>query len=367
VIIDPDLQLLYPIDQALLALMILVIMFGMGASLTPGDFRIVLQRPRLMCVGFLSQFGFMPLIALGLAHQLGLSPALAIALILIGCLPGGTTSNMFAYFARGSVALSISMTTVSTLLALIMMPLLLALYTPGFTRTIETQLRAHAASGEIVFVIPTANIVVSLVLVLLPVGGGLVLRRVSRDWAKVAEDTGGFMGMIVICFLILTVLTRHMDLILQTPWPVYAAAIALGLIGFLFGYIVSRLFGAQPIYQRAISLETGIQNTPVAFAIILLSFPDVAIQNEMLWLAVIYSVFIVISSSLITLLLRRHGAFDWDVYTNTRVHARVFGPGYTTRYPPGFLPPRLANDPGQGSLPPKSPATKRQSRESPPH
>lgn len=343
--IDPDIELLYAIDKALLAFMILVIMFGMGASLTLDDFKAVGRRPQLILVGFLSQFGFMPLIALGLAVLLRLEPALAISLILLGCLPGGTTSNMFAYFARGHVALSISMTTASTALALVMTPLLLTLYTGRFTRAVAAQM-----AEEGLFVIPTSDIIVSLLLVLIPVIGGMVLRHFSRGWAKVAEDTAGFMGMIVIVFLMATTLGRHFRLVIGTPWPLYAASIALGLIGFLFGYGVSRLFGAYPIQQRAISLETGIQNTPVAFAIILLSFPQPHVQNDMLWLAVMYAIFIVISSSAITLWLRKKGRFDWEVYKNTLIHTRLFGESYVTHYPQGFLPPRIAGNPSQGAL-----------------
>ncbi|MGA0368032.1 MAG: bile acid:sodium symporter family protein, partial [Kiritimatiellia bacterium] len=190
----------------------------------------------------------------------------------------------------------------------------------------------------------------SLVLVLVPVCGGLILRHFSRSKAKVAEDTAGFMGMIVILYLIVSTLGRHYRLVLTTPWPVYVSALVLGLAGFLFGYWVSRLLGAHPIHQRAISLETGIQNTPVAFTIILLSFPHPQLQNDMLWLAVLYSVFIVISSSCITLWLRKRGQFDWEVYQNTLIHRRLFGSGYETLYPEGFLPPRIARDPSQGAL-----------------
>jgi len=343
--IDPDLQLLYPIDKALLAVMILVIMFGMGASLTPDDFKGVLKRPRLILIGFLSQFGFMPLIALGLSLALDLPPAAAISMILVGCLPGGSTSNLFSYFARGHVALSISMTTASTLMALVMTPVLIQLYTQPFTQKIAEQLGDDAT-----FVMPTKDIIVSLFVVLVPVCGGLILRRCSKGWAKVAEDTAGFMGMIVIVYLIVTTMGRHWRLVISTPWPIYVAAIALGLVGFLFGYHVSRLLGAHPIQQRAISLETGIQNTPVAFTIILLSFPGFELQNDMLWTAILYSVFIVISSSCITLWLRKHGQFDWEVYRNTLIHTRLFGADWLTRYPEGFLPSRIAKDPSQGAL-----------------
>lgn len=231
-----DAPLLPDLDQALLGVMILVIMFGMGASLTPKDFKIVSRRPRMLLVGFLSQFGFMPLIGLGLALALDLEPALAIALVLIGSLPGGTTSNMFSYFARGAVALSIAMTTASTLLALAMTPLLLEAYTRPFTRAIRERLTAEGVEGGADFLMPTGNIVVSLVLVLVPVLAGMLLRKISRGWAKVAEDTAGFMGMIVIVFLIVTTFARNYRLLFETSWRVYLATVALGWIGFLFGY-----------------------------------------------------------------------------------------------------------------------------------
>lgn len=341
-------QLLYPQDQALLALMIFVIMLGMGASLTVDDFRAVVRKPRGVLIGFLSQFGLMPLIAFTLATVLNFHPAFAIALILIGCLPGGTTSNMFTYFSRGSVALSISMTTASTILALVMMPILLKVYTGGFITQISASMQASGTGAE--FVIPTGNIISSLVLILVPVALGMLLKRKSPDWAKTAEDTAGFVAVLVILYLLGTAFIRHGGLFAQTPWQVYVGAVGLGLVGFLFGYWFSRLIGMFPLFQRAISLETGIQNGPVAFAIILLSFSE-PIQSQMLWLAILYSTFIVMTSSFVTLYFRKKGKFDWDIHKNTVIHNRLFGENYVTQYPEGFLPVRLMKDPSQGSSP----------------
>jgi bile acid transporter len=340
-------QLLYAHDQALLAIMIFVIMLGMGASLTPDDFRAVGRRPKGVLIGFLSQFGLMPLIAFTLATLLNFPPAFAISLILIGSLPGGTTSNMFTYFSRGSVALSISMTTASTMLALVMMPLVLKLYTAGFT----TQITANMASADgVEFVIPTGNIVSSLIMVLLPVILGMILRKKSPDWAKTAEDTAGFVGILVILYLLGTAFIRHTKYFAQTPVEVYVGAVGLGLAGFLFGYWVSRMLGMYPISQRAISLETGIQNGPVAFAVILLSFNE-PVQSPMIWLAILYSTFIVITSSVVTLMYRKYGKTDWDIYKNTLIHNRLFGAQYVTQYPAESLPKRLRRDPSQGTSP----------------
>ena len=338
-----DTQLLYTSDEILLGIMIVLIMLGMGASLTADDFRAVGRHSRGVLIGFLSQFGLMPLMALGLSVFLGLAPEFAIALILIGCLPGGTTSNMFAYFAKGSVALSIAMTTASTMLALFMMPFLLELYAGGFTNEITQRMKVDE------FVIPTSDIVTSLLAVLVPVGLGMILRYKSPSWAKTAEDTGGFLGIIVIIFLLATGLIRHTELFLSTPWEIYAAAVCLGLLGFLFGYWVARAFFLPPIFQRAISLETGIQNTPVAFAIILLSFQD-PIQSQMLWIAILYATFIVATSSFVTLYYRKIGGLDWAVYKNTAIHNRLFGDNYVSYYPENHLPERIAKDPSQGTV-----------------
>jgi bile acid transporter len=335
--------LLHSADQALLALMILVIMFGMGSSLTITDFKNVLRRPVGVLIGMFSQFGLMPLIAWGLAKTLNLDPFFAVALILIGCLPGGTTSNMFAYFARGSLALSISMTTASTIVAVALMPMILSFYTKGYVKAIA-HTYAESAEG---FVIPVLNIVSSLVLVLVPVALGMLLRKNSPGWAKAAEDTAGFTGIGVILYLVLTAFFRHGALFLQTPVTVYIAAVGLGLAGFGLGYLLSSVLKQPPLNRRAIALETGIQNGPVAFAVILLSFSGRA-QDPMLWLAILYSTFIVISSSMVTLWFRNVGKADWDAYKNCQVHRRLFGEQYETRYPVGFLPLSVQKDPTQG-------------------
>jgi len=253
---------------------------------------------------------------------------------------------MFTYFARGSVALSISMTTASTILAILMMPILLKLYTAGFTGQITADMQATGSAAE--FVIPVKNIISSLVLVLVPVVMGMILRRKSPDWAKTAEDTAGFVGIIVILYLLGTAFIRHGGLFLQTPVEVYIGAIGIGIAGFFFGYWMSRLFGMFPLFQRAISLETGIQNGPIAFAVILLSFTE-PVQSQMLWMAILYSTFIVMTSSIITLWFRKKGRFDFDIYKNTVIHNRLFGEAYVTHYPEGFLPTRLVNDPSQGN------------------
>ena len=109
------------------SLFLAVIMFGMGLSISPDNFRAVWQRPGALAAGCAAQFCVMPLLAWGLAELFSLEPELALGVILVGCAPGGTASNVITYLARGDVALSVSMTVVSTLLAPVLTPLLVYL------------------------------------------------------------------------------------------------------------------------------------------------------------------------------------------------------------------------------------------------
>jgi BASS family bile acid:Na+ symporter len=120
--------MLTELETKLLGVMMMVIMLGMGASLTFRDFLIAFRKPQGVGVGLICQYGIMPFLGYALAMLLGLPPALAIGLILMGCMPGGTTSNIFAYFAKGALALSIMMTSVSTLIAVVAVPLLIEFY-----------------------------------------------------------------------------------------------------------------------------------------------------------------------------------------------------------------------------------------------
>jgi BASS family bile acid:Na+ symporter len=232
----------------------------------------------------------MPLIAFGLAQALQLPAPMAIGLVLVGCTPGGTTSNMFTYYAGADVALSVSMTVVSTAVAALVMPLLLMLYAEPLTSTALS--------------LPMGNIVTTLVLVLVPVGIGIAIRAKSEAAALRAERLGSLSGIIVLVLLICSSLwTNHADLA-RIPTAGYVAAIALGLLGMVLGYGASRVLGMGVPQRRAVALETGIQNSPLAFAIILAAFPE-SEQVQVLWLPMLYALFVLISASVVTLVFRR--------------------------------------------------------------
>ncbi|MGP9804569.1 bile acid:sodium symporter family protein [Paracoccus sp. NSM] len=283
-------------ETTLLGIMMMVIMLGMGSSMTWRDFLIAFRKPKGILVGLLSQYVIMPFLGYALAMILGLPPAMAVGLILIACMPGGTTSNIFAYFSKGVLALSIMMTTVSTLVAVVTVPLLLSFYS-GLA----------GVTGE--YVIPAGNIAQVLVVLLVPTVLGMVLRKVNANAGATIELLGSLLGVVVILFLIGSWVPRNYEMLLNTGLPVYVAAIGIGLTGMLLGYWMARALRQDSNRARTISLETGIQNGPLAALVITLTFTGTQ-QQEVLFIPVLYSLFIVITSSFVTMWYRRNATAE---------------------------------------------------------
>lgn len=288
-----------PFEQNLLVGLVFVIMFGLGAGLTPRDFKLALKKPSGLIIGFITQFGIMPVLAylLCLVFLFQLAPEYAIPVavgaLLMGAVPAGTTSNMFTYFSKGNLALSVMMTTNSTLWALLMTPLALAIFgNLLFSETSEFQ-------------IPLQNIVVTLAVLLIPVVLGMLIRRYSANIGAVLELLGGFFGLFFIVFLVLTWVPRNWGLLSSTPWQTYVVAIGLGLFGIAIAYGIAKAIRLHPANARTIALETGIQNGPLAIAIILLTFqgsPDIGL---ILIVPALYSLFIVLIATVVTFVFRR--------------------------------------------------------------
>jgi bile acid transporter len=278
-------------EQIMLVALLFVIMFGMGASLTPRDFATAIRRPAGLLIGWVTQFGIMPLIAFLMVIALDLPPWIAVGALLMGSVPGGTTSNIFTYFSRGNLALSVLMTTNSTLWALVMTPFALWLYGSAF-----------GAAGVS---IPVENIAITLAILLVPVGIAMVIRSYNANIGAVMELMGGVFGIGVILFLIVTWVPRNWDLLLATSWTVYFVAIMLGPIGITVAYLISKALRLHPANARTVALETGIQNGPLAIGIVVLSFRDVEAMNQAVLVPVFYAVFIIIIAAFVTLYFRR--------------------------------------------------------------
>jgi BASS family bile acid:Na+ symporter len=274
-------------EQLILALMIFVIMLGMGASLTPRDFYLALKRPYGLAIGVASQFGFMPFIGFLLAITLPVSDPIKIGILIMACMPGGTTSNIFAYFSKGNLALSVLMTVTSTVFGVVMIPLVLVLY-----------------AGALDLDIPRENIIATLVLLLVPVAIGMVMRKINANVGAVTEFFGSMLALFFIAFLMISWVPRNWQFLMDTSWATYFGAITLGLFGFALGYGFSVLLRLHPRNARTVALETGIQNGPLAIAVIAFTFP-MDEQQAIMAVPALYSLFIVMTSAMVTLWFRR--------------------------------------------------------------
>ncbi|MCR9092688.1 MAG: bile acid:sodium symporter [bacterium] len=278
------------LQSTLVAAFLLLLMFGMGATLSRERFATVVAAPRPLLIGLVSQFLWMPFAAFVIARALELPDAVAIGLVIMGCSTGGTSSNFFTWFARADLALSISMTVTSTVVGVVAIPLVLSIWTRPFTRPdLE---------------IPYTSIVTTLVAVIVPVALGVWLRSRSVLWASRAERFGGLCGWGVLALVILGGVIRDADILLSIPPEVYLAATLLGPLGFGLGWIGARLLSLDTPQRRAVCLETGIQNAPLALAVVTLSFPaDQA--PEVLVAPLLYGVLVVPCSAVVAYAFRR--------------------------------------------------------------
>lgn len=286
-------------EQTLLRIFILVIMFGLGAGLTPKDFGLALRRPWGLIIGWVTQFGIMPLVAflLVLLVLLPFSEGPGVAFIALGALimgsvPAGTTSNLFTYFSKGNLALSVTMTVNSTLWAFIMTPAVLWFY-------------ANLLDFDDAVTIEFGELAIVIVGLVIPVALGMLVRRFSANAGAILELVGGVFGVLFIPFLIAIWVPRNWQLLLDTEWPTYVVAIGLGIVGITVAYIIAKLIRLHPMNARTVALETGIQNGPLAIAVIVAVFIDNPNLDEILLIPALYSLFIVIISTLVTFWFRR--------------------------------------------------------------
>ncbi|KAF5920365.1 ileal sodium/bile acid cotransporter [Diceros bicornis minor] len=262
--------------STILTILLALVMFSMGCNVEIKKFLGHIRRPWGICVGFLCQFGIMPLTGFILSVAFGILPIQAVVVLITGCCPGGTASNILAYWVDGDMDLSVSMTTCSTLLALGMMPLCLFTYT-----------KMWVESGTIV--IPYNNIGTSLVTLVVPVSIGMFVNHKWPQKAKLILKIGSITGAILI------VVTAVVGGILyQSAWIIAPKLWIIGMIfpvaGYSLGFFLARIAG-QPWHRcRTVALETGMQNTQLCSTIVQLSFTQEQL-NYIFTFPLIYSIF----------------------------------------------------------------------------
>ncbi len=244
-----------------IVLMLFFVMLGMGMTLTMNDFKLVFLKPRGIIAGAFLQWAIMPLVAAGLGHLLGFYeafPFIFVGLMLITVSPGGGTSNLMTYYAKGDLALSISLTSFSTVLSLLFTPLLLTFFCANLPEV----------SMPVKLVVQTI-----IILVIIPLALGMSIRARWSGFARKATPFFSILGVIALLFLIIAGLISNLEMFADTQrygFLFYATVFVLTLLGMLVGGIFPKFVGINNYQARAISLETGLRNATLAMAIALL-------------------------------------------------------------------------------------------------
>ncbi|KAM9674459.1 ileal sodium/bile acid cotransporter [Dama dama] len=269
--------------SAVLTILLALVMFSMGCNVELKKFLGHIKRPWGICIGFLCQFGIMPLTGFILSVAFDIIPIQAVVVLIMGCCPGGTSSNILAYWVDGDMDLSISMTTCSTLLALGMMPLCLLIYT-----------KMWVDSGMIV--IPYDNIGISLVALVVPVSLGMYVNHKWPRKAKIILKIGSITGAVLIVLIAVVG-----GVLYQSAWIIEPKLWVIGTIfpiaGYSLGFLLARIAGQSWHRCRTVALETGMQNTQLCSTIVQLSFTPEEL-NLIFTFPLIYSIFQIIAGAL---------------------------------------------------------------------
>ena len=232
-----------------------LVMFGMGMALRIEDFRIVFSRPRDIAIGCLAQFTVMPLLAWTLSRLFALDEALTVGVVLVGCCPGGTASNVITYLAKGDLALSVGMTATSTVLAPFVTPLLVWLLV-----------------GQTVDVEVLGMLLSIFWVVILPIVAGLLVKWL---WPRFTERATAYLpavSTLAICTIVLIIIAANASKLLGSGLIIILVVVLHNLCGLSLGYLIGRLLRLPAAKRRAISIEVGMQNSGLASSLAKLHF-----------------------------------------------------------------------------------------------
>lgn len=236
-----------------------VVMFGMGLTLKPVDFKIVASKPVPVIAGVCAQFIIMPLVAFALAYILQLPAELAAGLILLGCVPGGTASNVMVYLAKGNVALSVAMTSLSTLLAPIVTPLLLLLL-----------------AGQWMPVDPVAMFMSIIQVIIVPIALGVLISRFFPKAVEKSISVVPLISVLAILIIVSAVTAANAENVASAGFIVFVAVFLHNGFGLLLGYFTAVMLGLNENDRRAISIEVGMQNSGLGVALATAHFSPLA-------------------------------------------------------------------------------------------
>lgn len=263
-----------------------IIMLGMGLSLTLGDFKRLFKHPKAILTGLLNQLILLPLIGFAIMYFFELPPVYAVGVILIAACPGGPTSNLLTYMAKGDAALSISLTAFSSLVTIFTIPFI-----------VNLAMELYFGSGKYVALPVLQTILQIMVITIIPVSIGMFIKSRSPKTAKKFEKAVKIASGILITVIILGAILKQRDEVIPAFKQVGIPILILNITTIFVGFYSAKLLGLNYRQSSTVSIESGIQNGTLAIAIAagatLLNNPQIAIPPA------VYSILMFISGALV--------------------------------------------------------------------
>ncbi|MDF1548707.1 MAG: bile acid:sodium symporter family protein [Bacteroidales bacterium] len=278
------------ISTIVLAIGLIVIMLGMGLSLVAEDFKRIVVYPKAILLGLTNQLIILPLIGFAVCVLFSLSPDIAIGIMILAACPGGPTSNLIAHLAKGDLALSVSLTAISSLVTIISIPFI-----------VNFALVYFLAEGQIIQLNIAQSIMQIFVIIVIPIGIGMILRRYKEDFAKKMANPVRKASGILLAIIIIGIVIKEKQNLIPYFKQAGLAALVLNVATMFVGYYSSKLFRLINKQAISISIESGIQNGTLAISIAV-----VLLQNSAFAIApAIYSLLMFFTGGLIIFMAKK--------------------------------------------------------------
>lgn len=267
-----------------------LIMGTLGLSLTPADFKRIFTQPRGVLIGLVNLLAVSPLLAFGVAVLYGLEAAFAVGLVLLGASPGGTTANLLTHLARGDTALSVSMTALSSLAAVITVPVYLALAVAHF----DAGVADDVTMGTVVARVFAITIV--------PLAVGMAIRSRRERWALAHEERLKRIALVAFLLVVAGAIASEFETVRENFAELVLAALTLNLLAMSISFAVARAARLSPAQSTAVAMELGVHNATLAIAVGTLVAPELTIP------AAVYSVVMYVTAGAFARLMHRRNS-----------------------------------------------------------
>ena len=244
--------------KVVLPLSLFIIMLGMGLALKPVDFKMVLLRPKAVALGLVAQMVMLPILAYGIILAFGMTGAVAVGVMILALCPGGTTSNLYTYLAKGDIALSVTLTSLVSLIAPFTVPLMIVM---SMSMLMGQEEYIH---------LPVLKTILQLVIItIIPISIGMFINHKKPQWSEKADKPVKLFSILFLFFIVILIVAQNVHNMAEYFAKAGVAAIILNVASMILGYVLAKAAKLNEAQSKAIGIEVGFQNGTLAIVIAL--------------------------------------------------------------------------------------------------